>query len=71
MPGLDSVATEFGVDVEVFNDRGGVDGAIIRRVVKDTTDKVRVTLGFPVMTETNLENGDIRGSRVEFAIDVQ
>ena len=71
LPGINDVATEYAIDVEVVKLRNGLDGSIIRRVIKDETDKVRVTIGVPQLSFTDMTSGDIRGNSFAFAIDVQ
>lgn len=66
MPGFASSENEVGVGVEV---KAGI--PIVRTVTNPQINRVRVTLGFPQMTEQNTSNGDLFGSTVEYAIDVQ
>lgn len=57
-------AVQVGVQVKA-------DAAAVRQITDEDVDAVRVTIAVPSMTETNTKNGDINGSSVSIAIDVQ
>lgn len=66
IPGFPSVENEQPVSVEVTN------GApIVRTITDGDIDAVRVTLSVPRLTKQNVKNGDIKGTSVKLAIDVQ
>jgi predicted phage tail protein len=44
---------------------------VVRTINSDSVDTVRVTIGIPQLSEQDLESGDLHGSRVAWAIDVQ
>ncbi|MGF6958011.1 host specificity protein J [Paraburkholderia youngii] len=44
---------------------------VVRNVTNPNLNAVRVTLGFPQMTEQDTTNGNLNGSTVQVAIDVQ
>ena len=44
---------------------------IVRQISNSDVDAVRVTIGIPQLTQQNVQNGDLNGSTVQYAIDVQ
>ena len=65
-----TVASEIEVNQEVkYGNTGG--GHVVRQVPELYLDAVRINLRLPRLTEQNSANGDLKGSKVEFAIDVQ
>lgn len=64
--GFESVESEQSVGVEVTTDT-----PVVTSVSDSTVDACRVTLGFPQLTSQNTSNGDINGTSVQIAIDVQ
>lgn len=65
-----TVASEVQVSQEVkAGNTGG--GPVVRSIPETYIDACRVTVTVPRLTEQNTENGDINGSQVQFAIDVQ
>lgn len=65
-----TVASEVQVSQEVkAGNTGG--GPVVRSIPETYIDACRVTVAVPRLTEQNTENGDINGSQVQFAIDVQ
>lgn len=64
------VASTVDVQQEVMNGNTG-GGPVVRAVPELYIDSCRVTLSVQRLTEQNMSNGDLNGSRVEFAIDVQ
>jgi predicted phage tail protein len=64
--GFPSAEAEVGVDQEVR-----LDTPVIRSFADSTVDAIRVTLNFPQMEKVNSSNGDIHGTTVQMAIDVQ
>jgi predicted phage tail protein len=66
IPGFPSVESEEVVSVEVTQ------ATSLTRTVTDTSaDSVRVTLSVPRLTSQNTSNGDVSGTTVRIAIDVQ
>jgi predicted phage tail protein len=66
LPGFDTVQNEIAVGVQVLQAT-----PIVRTITDTQVNRVRVTIGFPTMSYQNPENGDISGTSVEFAIDLQ
>ena len=66
MMGFDTAQSEVGVSLKVT-----VGTPIVRSVPAGGASKVRVTVGIPELSEQSTTNGDLGGSSVEFAIDVQ
>lgn len=66
IPGFESVESEQTVGVEVT-----ADTPVVQAVSDVTVDACRVTLGLPQLTSQNTTNGDINGTSVNIAIDVQ
>lgn len=66
LPGFSASEAEVSVGVEVKN---GV--PVTRTVTAADADAVRVTVGIPQLTRQDTTNGDINGTSVEIAIDVQ
>lgn len=64
------VASTVDVQQEVMNGNTG-GGPVVRAIPELYVDSCRVTLSVQRLTEQNMSNGDLNGSRVEFAIDVQ
>lgn len=66
LPGLREPGAEIGVATEVkFNN------PVTRQVSNPEIDAVRVTISFPALTHQNTSNGDLNGTSVQIAIDVQ
>ena len=66
IPGFDAVESDRTVNVRVQNS-----SPVIQAVTDTTVDSVRVVLGFPQLTSQNTKTGDISGTSVSIAIDVQ
>ena len=65
-----SVASELQVSQEVkAGNTGG--GPVVRSIPETYIDSCRVTVSVPRLTTQDTSNGDINGSSVQFAIDVQ
>lgn len=68
IPGQTDTENEISVGVEVKN---GAPGPIVRTLTNVNLDAVRVTISFPQLSHTDSSSGDLGGSDVEYAIDVQ
>ncbi|MGE3348211.1 MAG: host specificity protein J [Ramlibacter sp.] len=66
LPGFPSIQNEVAVGLIVAPDT-----PVVRSITNGAVDTVRVTVGIPQLTFQNPENGDLVGTEVEFAIDVQ
>lgn len=66
LPGFPGVQNEVAVGL-VCN----AGSPVVRTITNSSVDTVRVTVGVPQLTFQNQENGDLVGTEVEFAIDVQ
>lgn len=66
IPGFESVESEQSVGLQITNG-----SPIVHAVSDPTLSACRVTLGFPQLTKQNTSNGDIAGTSVDIAIDVQ
>jgi len=66
LPGFTEIESEKAISVEVKNSQ-----SVTRRISNATLDAIRVTLGVPRLTNQNIENGDLNGSSVQIAIDLQ
>lgn len=66
IPGFPAAESEVGVNVEV---KAAV--PITRTITNETVDAMRVRLAFPGLSSQNTTTGDIAGTSVEIAIDVQ
>jgi len=66
IPGFPSVESEVAVSAEVKNAV-----SVTRQITSHNTDAVRVTLSIPQLTYQEPTTGDITGSSVQIAIDVQ
>lgn len=64
--GFPAVEAETAVSVEVKND-----AAVVRSITDTEIDAVRVTISVPQLTKQDTTNGDIKGTSVQLAIDVQ
>ena len=64
--GFSATESESSVSVTVTNA-----APVVRSVTNPNLNAVRVTLGFPQLTTTNTETGDLTGASVQIAIDVQ
>jgi predicted phage tail protein len=64
--GFPGVESEVAVGVEVT-----ASTSIVRSITDSDVDSVRVTLSVPRLTSQNTTNGDISGTTVDVAIDVQ
>lgn len=66
MAGFDGAESENGVGTEVTQA-----ASVTRTVTNTDATAVRVTLGFPSLNVRDLSTGDLNGTSVEIAIDVQ
>jgi predicted phage tail protein len=66
LPGLTGVQTEIAVGVQVDQST-----PVVRTITDPAIDQVRVTIGVPQLTEQNTKTGDLQGSSVQWAIDIQ
>ena len=66
IPGFAAVESETGVGIEVKES-----ASVTRQVSNPEVDAVRVRISIPQLTKQNTSNGDIKGSTVTYAIDVQ
>lgn len=64
--GFPSVENEIGVSTQV-----DYATPIVRQITNEDIDAVRITVSIPQLTLQNTTNGDLNGSSVEYAIDVQ
>lgn len=64
--GFSTAESEVGVGVEVTHA-----GSVTRNITTPNVDAVRVTISVPQLTSQNTTNGDINGSDIELAIDIQ
>jgi len=64
--GFPSVENEIGVSTQVEYPT-----PIVRQISNADIDAVRVTISIPQLTQQNTSNGDLNGSTVEYAIEVQ
>lgn len=64
--GFSTAESEISVGVEVTNA-----ASVTRNITTANIDAARVTISVPQLTQQNTTNGDINGSSVELAIDVQ
>ncbi|MFL9933623.1 phage tail protein [Paraburkholderia sp. RL18-103-BIB-C] len=66
IPGFSAAEAETAVGVKVT-----AAAAVVRTVTNPNITAIRVTVGFPVMTDTNPTTGDINGTSVQLALDLQ
>ncbi len=66
VPGFSSVENEIAVGVEVK-----ASNPVVRSVTDPDIDAVRVKVSVPQLTNQDTTNGDLNGSSVNFAIDLQ
>ena len=66
MAAFTGVESEQAVGVEIKKDT-----AIVRSVASSDVDAVRVTVSVPRLTSQNTSNGDVSGTSVKLAIDIQ
>lgn len=66
VPGFADVENETSVALEVLNS-----APLVRSIADANANAVRVTVNLPALYYTNLGNGDVSGSSVDIAIDVQ
>ncbi|HKR40096.1 MAG TPA: phage tail protein, partial [Paraburkholderia sp.] len=64
--GFSSTESETSVGVTVT-----VNGPVVRGIVNPNIDAVRVTIGFPSLSSTDTGTGDVSGTEVQLAVDVQ
>jgi len=64
--GFPSVENEIGVSTQVEYAT-----PIVRQVANADIDAVRVTISIPQLTQQNTSNGDLNGSTVQYAVDIQ
>jgi len=66
------VEAEYIVGIELKHiGSAGIDGAIVRQITNPSVDSARVRVSVPALNQTNVNTGDIKGSSVIFAVDVQ
>lgn len=65
--GFPAVENENIVGVQVEQSGSG----IVRQITNSDVDAVRVRISVPVLTSQNTTNGDINGTTVQYAIDIQ
>ena len=70
--GFSQIEAEYsiGVDLKYIGD-SGLDGAVIRQITNPNVDSARVRVSVPALSETDVLTGDVKGSEVTFAVDVQ
>lgn len=66
MPGFDAVESETAVSTEV---KKAV--SVTRTISNANVNRVRVTVGIPQLSSQNTSNGDIGGTSVQIAVDIQ
>lgn len=66
LPGFPAAESEQTVSVEVTNST-----PVVRTINNSNVNSVRVTIAIPQLTDQNTSNGDLRGSSVQIAIDLQ
>jgi predicted phage tail protein len=66
IPGFASAQAESSVGIEVIQS-----SPVVRSISNANNTAVRVTLSVPQLTQQNTTNGDINGTSVEIAIDIQ
>jgi predicted phage tail protein len=64
--GFDDAEAETAVGVEITHDT-----PVVRTISNVNDNAVRVTVSIPSLTNQNLSNGDLNGTSVQIAIDVQ
>ena len=65
--GFSAVENENIVGVQVEKSGTG----IVRQITNSDVDAVRVRVSVPVLTSQNMSNGDISGTTVQYAVDIQ
>ncbi len=68
IPGISDAENELAVGVEVKN---GAPGPIIRSITNANVNAARVLISFPQLCFTNPSSGDLGGTSVNYAIDLQ
>lgn len=73
LPGFNAVENENSVGIEARNPPPtlGSPAPVVRTISKASVDAVRVRVSFPQLTNQNPQTGDLTGTIVEYAIDVQ
>ena len=66
IPNFPAVENEIAVGVQLENGT-----PIVRQITNAQIDSVRVRISVPTLTSQNMSNGDISGTTVQYAIDVQ
>lgn len=66
IPGFAAVESTTAVGVEV-----SAASSVTHQITNANVNAMRVTIGIPQLTEQNTKNGDLNGSTVEIAIDLQ
>lgn len=66
LPGFPSVENTIQVSVEAK-----ASAAVIRQVTNPNLDAIRITIGIPQLSFQNPSNGDLSGTSVQYAIDLQ
>lgn len=68
LPGFDTVQNEIAVGMPV---RNGSPGPVVRTITSPDVDSCRVTIAVPQISFQDPKNGDLKGDRFTYAIDVQ
>ena len=66
IPGFSAVEITSAVNVKATSS-----SSVVRQITNANADAVRVTIGIPQLTFQNPENGDLTGTEVRYAIDLQ
>jgi predicted phage tail protein len=66
IPGFGAIESETAVGAEIKNGT-----AVVRTITNENADAVRVTISIPQLTYQDTQTGDLVGSAVQIAIDVQ
>jgi predicted phage tail protein len=67
MPGFDNIKTEQNVGVRVTKDQG----IVSRTTVASNWNRIRVRVGVGSLFKIDNENGDVKGTQVEFKIQIR
>ncbi len=66
VPGFSDVENEVAVNLEIYNS-----SPLVRTITDPNANAVRVTVNLPAIYYTNTKNGDVTGSSVVVAVDIQ
>lgn len=66
IPGFSSVEVSFAVGIKATTS-----SSVVRQITNANADAVRVTIGIPQLTFQDTTNGDLKGTEVRYAIDLQ